>query len=446
VKTLVKIAFKNLNRQKKRSFLLGGAIAFGIMIVTVIDGFAGAFVGNVAGNLADLFAGHVFVEGVEKTASGKTVDVIRDDRAISEALAASGVDSRLVQKRSVADATLVFEGKKSNQSLFGADFANETYLQKRLVLKAGKYADLLEPRSIVLSEKVAAKLKVELGDKITIQLKTIKGQNNAGEFTLRGLTYDMGIFSSMLAYASRDYLNDLLALGPDEYQMYGVMLTDLAAAEPAREALQSALKKSSQVFELSDATAKAGSASTGPMQSRYMKLNRLAKKESWEGVKYRVFTINDMISQVEELVKVLNTASLVILAVLFLIIMIGISNTFRMVMYERIKEIGTMRALGMQRPGVKRLFLFEAGFLAAGGTVVGMAAAGIVMLVLSLFDFGTGTFFSLLMKNGHLSFLIHPSQVVLNFAIVLVLTLLAAFLPARKASRLEPAEALRSSK
>ncbi|MBL8968146.1 MAG: ABC transporter permease, partial [Spirochaetaceae bacterium] len=181
MKTLVKIAFKNLNRQKKRSFLLGGAIAFGIMIVTVIDGFAGAFVGNVAGNLADLFAGHVFVEGVEKTASGKTVDVIRDDRAINEALAASGVDSRLVQKRSAADATLVFEGKKSNQSLFGADFANEEYLKKRLVLKAGKYEDLLEPRSIVLSEKVAAKLKVELGDRITVQLKTIKGQNNAGE-------------------------------------------------------------------------------------------------------------------------------------------------------------------------------------------------------------------------------------------------------------------------
>ncbi|MBL8968327.1 MAG: ABC transporter permease, partial [Spirochaetaceae bacterium] len=261
----------------------------------------------------------------------------------------------------------------------------------------------------------------------------------------RGLTYDMGIFSSMLAYASRDYLNDLLALAPNEYQMYGVMLTDLAAAEPAREALQASLKKTSKVFELSNAASGTGTAA-GPMQSRYMKLNRLAKKESWEGTKYRVFTINDMISQVEELVKVLNTASLVILAVLFLIIMIGISNTFRMVMYERIKEIGTMRALGMQRPGVKRLFLFEAGFLAAGGTVVGMAAAGVVMLVLSLFDFGTGTFFSLLMKNGHLSFLVHPSQVVLNFAIVLVLTLLAAFLPARKASRLEPAEALRSSK
>lgn len=446
MKTLIKIAFKNLNRQKKRSFLLGGAIAFGIMIVTVIDGFAGAFVANVAGNMADLFAGHVFVEGVEKSGTAKPVDIIRDDAAIAEALKAAGVEAKLVQKRSGTDATLVFEGKKANQSIFGADFAGESYLRKRLVLKEGSYDSLLEPKSLVLSEKVAGKIKAQIGDKILVQLKTVNGQNNVGEFTLRGLTHDMGIFSNILAYGSRDYLNELLALAPDEYQMYGVMLEDITKAEEARVALTAALKERARVFELPAPKPGEAASGGGMQQSRYQKLYRLAKKETWEGVKYRVFTVNDMISQVEDLVKVLNTASLVILAVLFVIIMVGISNTFRMVMYERIREIGTMRALGMQRPSVKRLFLFEAGFLAAGGTAAGMAAAGLVMSVLSLFNLGTGSFFSLLMKNGHLTFSVRPAQVVVNFAIVLILTLLAAYMPARKASRLEPAEALRSSK
>lgn len=446
--TLIKIAFKNLNRQKKRSFLLGGAIAFGIMIVTVIDGFAGAFVGNLAGNMADLFAGHVFVEGVEKTASKKNLEIIRDDSAINEALAASGVDSRLVQKRSAAETTVVFEGKKTTQSVYGADFAGETYLRKRLVLKEGKYEDLLQPKSLVLSEKVATKIKAQVGDKVLLQLKTVAGQNNVGEFTLRGLTFDMGIFSNMIAYASRDYLNELLALGPNEYQLYGIMLDDLSKAESAKQALTESLKKKAQVFEVTDdsssASASAGSASM--MQSRYVKLQKLAKKQTWSGTKYRVFTINDLISQVEQVSSVINTASIVILSVLFLIIMVGISNTFRMVMYERIREIGTMRALGMQRPSVKRLFLLEAGFLATGGTLAGMALAGIVMGALSLVNFGTSTFFSLLMRNGHLTFSISVGQAILNFAIVLALTLVAAFLPARKASRLEPAVALRTSK
>ncbi len=446
--TLIKIAFKNLNRQKKRSFLLGGAIAFGIMIVTVINGFAGAFIGNLAGNMADLFAGHVFVEGVEKSESKKVLEIIRDDKAVNEALAASGIDSRLVQRRSAADTTVVFEGKKSNQAVYGADFAGETYLRKRLVLKEGSYEDLLQPKSLVLSEKVAKKIKAQVGDKVLLQLKTVAGQNNVGEFTLRGLTFDMGIFSNMIAYASQDYFNELLALGPNEYQLYGIMLDDLTKAESAKDALVAALKPRAQVFELpaDEAAASSGSGAAAMMQSRYMKLNKLAKKETWEGTKYRVFTINDMISQVEQVSGVINTASVVILAVLFLIIMVGISNTFRMVMYERIKEIGTMRSLGMQRPSVKRLFLFEAGFLAAGGTIAGLAFSALVMAVLSLFDFGTATFFSLFLRSGHLTFSVGVGQTVLDFAIVLVLTLLAAFLPARKASRLEPAVALRTSK
>ncbi len=444
--TLIKIAFKNLNRQKKRSFLLGGAIAFGIMIVTIINGFAGAFVGNLAGNMADLFAGHVFVEGVEKTASKKNLEIIRDDFAINEALKDSGVDSRLVQKRSAADTTVVFEGKKTTQSVFGADFAGETYLRKRLTLKEGRYEDLLQPKSLVLSEKVAKKIKAQVGDKVLLQLKTIAGQNNVGEFTLRGLTFDMGIFSNMIAYASRDYLNELLALGPNEYQLYGIMLDDLTKAEAAKDALTASLKKKAQVFELPPGKEVASSGAAAMMQSRYGELQKLAKKETWTGTKYRIFTINDMISQVEQVSSVINTASTVILAVLFLIIMVGISNTFRMVMYERIREIGTMRSLGMQRPSVKRLFLYEAGFLAAGGTLAGLALAAVVMGVLSLFNFGTASFFSLLLRNGHLTFAVGPAQAALNFAIVLALTLLAAFLPARKASRLEPAVALRTSK
>ena len=67
----IKLALRNLTRQKKRTFLLGGAVAFGIMIVTIINGFAGAFVQNVSENFANLEAGHIFVEGIEKSSSGR---------------------------------------------------------------------------------------------------------------------------------------------------------------------------------------------------------------------------------------------------------------------------------------------------------------------------------------------------------------------------------------
>lgn len=441
--TIAKIAFRNLNRQKKRSFLLGGAIAFGILIVTVINGFAGSFQANIAGNMAQLFAGHVFVEGVELKepgVKGKFVEIVRDDAAILAALKDAGIDSTYVAKRSAANVTLSFEGKKAMQNVYGADLANERYLRERVLLKQGDWDNMDDPRALILSEGVAKRLKLEVGDRVTAQLKTVTGQFNVGDFTLAGVSQDMGLFSSMLAYAHRDYLNTLIDIQPHEYQLFGVLVPDLAKAEATAAALTTALKGHAPVFEL------AAGSKVAPGTSRYQSVAKLAKKEVWEGTKFRVFTINDLISQVEQLVGVLNVTSAVILLVLFLIIMVGISNTFRMVMFERIKEIGTMRAVGTQRGQVRSLFLFEAVFLAAGGAVAGWALAALVMAILSLFDFGTGTVFALFLKNGHLSFSIQAAASAAHFALVLALTLVAAFLPARRAARLAPAVALRSSK
>jgi len=101
-----RIALRNLSRQKKRSFLLGGAIAFGIMIVTLINGFAGAFIENVSENFSYLMAGHVFVQGAEKTASGKRLSVIRDDSIIFSALRDSGLDYEFATKTSEVSPSL----------------------------------------------------------------------------------------------------------------------------------------------------------------------------------------------------------------------------------------------------------------------------------------------------------------------------------------------------
>ena len=52
--------------------------------------------------------------------------------------------------------------------------------------------------------------------------------------------------------------------------------------------------------------------------------------------------------------------------VILIIITVGIINSYRMVMMERTAEIGTMRAMGVQREGVRNIFLWEALFVALG--------------------------------------------------------------------------------
>ena len=123
--------------------------------------------------------------------------------------------------------------------------------------------------------------------------------------------------------------------------------------------------------------------------------------------------------------------------------MVGITNTFRMIMIERIKEIGTMRALGMQRGGIRGLFLMEAVILALAGAIFGLILAGIAMLILSKIFWGLDSPIFILLKNGYMTFRLMPVQVLQHFAIVAGLTALAAFFPARKAAKQPVVVALR---
>jgi putative ABC transport system permease protein len=159
VKTLANIALRNLSRQKRRSILLGSAIAFGVMIVTLINGFAGAFSENVSENFSNLMAGHIFLSGSEKEAGGKELSVIRDDSALTAAVKASGAPVKYITRRSAFTGTLIFEGKKIRTNVDGADLEQETFLRERLLLKKGSWDAMTEAGALILSEKIAAKLR-----------------------------------------------------------------------------------------------------------------------------------------------------------------------------------------------------------------------------------------------------------------------------------------------
>jgi putative ABC transport system permease protein len=434
---IVKLALRNLSRQKKRTFLLGGAIAFGIMIVSIINGFVGAFVSNISENFANLAAGHVFIQGVEKSASGKELDIIRDDSVLLAAAKEAGIPAKYVTKRSSFQGTVVFAGKTTQLTIDGVDFANETFLPDRLIFKSGSMKGMSNQEGLLISEPVAKRLNVQVGDQVLVQMKTYTGQNNVGEFTIAGITADPGILGSMAGYASKPYVNELLNLGPDDYQSLGFYLPSLKGMDKYGADLYADLRKKAQVFDRDASNKNENFVRTMMTQS---------KKETWTGIKYRVFTLNDMLSQVQQIVNVLNSASLVILVILFLIIMVGITNTFRIIMYERIREIGTMRSIGMQRGEVRNLFLYEASFLAVGGVLAGIVIALIIMGGVSLANFGLDSPLFIILKNGHMTFSLPLLRTLANVLIVAALTLAAAFFPARNAARLDPAVALRTVK
>jgi putative ABC transport system permease protein len=435
------MALRNLGRQKKRSIPLGAAIAFGVLIVTVINGFAGAFMQNVSENFANLAAGHLFVTGSEKAASGKTLSVIRDGSVLMDALKASGIPAKYITRRSPASGTLIFESRKTPLMIQGVDFSVETYLPERLTTVQGSLSAMSDRQGLVLSEPTAARLGAEIGDRLIFQLTTLTGQQNVGDLTLVAITPDIGLMSGYSAYANLSYLNELLDLGAGEFMSFGVYLPSLDGMDRYATEFTTALKERATVKERDPAQT-----DDSPMSRMSMFFGSDTDAETWEGVRYSVTTLNDLLSSVKQIVGVLNGVSLGVLLVLFLIIMVGILNTFRMTMYERIREIGTMRAVGMQRTQVRNLFLLEALFLALAATVVGIALAGLAMAIISAFDLGVNSPLFIVLKNGHLSFSVPIWQAARNIAIITLLTLVAALLPARAAARLEPAQALRTTK
>lgn len=400
-----------------------------------MNSFTAGFVENVQENFSHFFAGHVFLTGYEKSPSGRLITVIREDDVLIETIESlENLPLQYLSRRSSLEGTLIFEGESIRQEVVGVNWQEEGFLSERLILREGSMEQVLvDPRALVLNEKMAARLNVEIGDTLLVQLQTVTGQQNVGELILAATSVDTGFFSAVSAYAHRSHVNRLLNISEDEYISLGLFLKDMLLMEREAQALSGALEeKLSLVPRFS-----------GPRGFQEQR-NQLLE-EQWEGTRYQLFTIGDFLEPLNQIASTLNTVGLVVVLILFVIIMVGVTNTFRMIIYERTREIGTMRSLGLQRGGVRGLFLLEALLLSLGGALAGLIAAFLVALILSLINFGMDNQFFIILKNGHLFFKVLPAQIAGNIAVIGVLTLLAALIPASRAAKLDPAHALRKT-
>jgi putative ABC transport system permease protein len=450
----IRIAYRNLNRQKRRSFLLGGAIAFGLLIVTLVNGAAGGFQKNIADNFSHLFGGQVFIQGLERTPTGRRVSVIHDDGALLAAVRESNVPVDRLTKSSGFLGTLMRGNKKVVQQVVGLEWSGDTLVKDRLTLLEGSFSAMSNPKGIIISRKIADKLGAGLGDTLVVQLRTVTDQANLGDFLVAAISHDPGLSDSLAAYASLPYVNSLINIGAGEYQTLGILLKNRGTADADTDAdaarIYGTLSARVTVMDRAPKTQNADPIQAmlkqheqNPAAQMFSSLIKQAGDTPWQGMRYRLYTINDVLSQAQlpQMVAAVNGIAFAVLLVLFVIIVVGITNTFRMVIVERTREIGTMRALGMKRKVVRNLFLAEALLLFLGGALCGLAGAAVIMGVLRLVNFGSGTF-AMMLQEGRMSFAIPAAQTAAQLLVVAVLTLLAALFPARRAARLSPAKAL----
>src|SRR5262249_28091391 len=100
--------------------------------------------------------------------------------------------------------------------------------------------------------------------------------------------------------------------------------------------------------------------------------------EDWTGQKIDITTWEDEVSFLVKIIFGVKAFAFIVLVVLLVIIVIGIINTMWIAVRERTGEIGTLRAIGMQRGRVLAMFVAEAGLLGLCASGVGTLVGGVL--------------------------------------------------------------------
>jgi len=177
-------------------------------------------------------------------------------------------------------------------------------------------------------------------------------------------------------------------------------------------------------------------------QPYWMKLMMKVNSEDWTGQKLDVTTWQDEVSFLDAILKIVSGLATILVAVLLFIVVIGIMNTLWIAIRERTREIGTLRAIGMQRAKVAWLFLLEAGLLALGGATAGVLAGWGLSALVNAADVKVNEGLQMLISQDHLQVVVRPGVLPLYVAGITLLTALGALLPALRAARLRPVTAM----
>lgn len=172
------------------------------------------------------------------------------------------------------------------------------------------------------------------------------------------------------------------------------------------------------------------------------KIQSLSRKK-WKAPALDVRTMYESASMILDLEFALNIVTFSAILVLFFIVLIGVVNTLRMTIRERTREIGSMRAIGMQSSAVRDLFITETLLLTLVSALVGVAGGFLLMFLISSFTIETQSVLSILLVDKHIYFVSSFWNILTFVFLILLISAITAYFPSRKAAKLSAADALR---
>jgi len=406
---LFKIAIRNLLRYKRRTLLTASLIMVGVVFVLVFVSVTGSFKNLMIGQITDSMIGHLqvhrkgFVASIETLplnlnlkggAIGKLETILNAQPEIetySPRVKFGGMFSNFTETSSIR-LTAIYPEK---------EFKTVPLLPER-VTDGSKD---LQTGGILIPELLSRGMKVNPGDAVVIVATNADGSVNGKQFTVTGVMESATGPGGRDGYIHMDDARELLRMDGRQVSEYAVRLKNF-------DDLAGFSKKLDGLFE--------------------KELNQQGKP---------LFEVHtwDQLSPFANIARMIDVMSLFIKLMLIAIVLISIMNVMIMAVYERIREIGTIAAIGTQPGKILNMFVVEGFCLGIAGALIGNVVGIALVVILNLlkltYNFGRQ---EIVLRAD-----IYPFDILVITATVIIVSVIASLQPAFKASRMEPINALR---
>jgi putative ABC transport system permease protein len=444
--TFFVVAFRNLIQARRRTLLLGSAIAFVSLLLLFLLSISKGVSDRLIEASTLTSTGHVNVAGFFKQRSNSATPLITDREKIRELVKENVSGLALVTDRARGWGRLIGPGGSFNTGLNGlileeSAFLKEVKLAEQSEYKKegtnkvlGKIENFGAPNTILIFAGQAKKLGVDVGDTVTFITEANGGQANSVDLTVSAIARDMGFLSNFSVFVPRQTVLDLDRRGPDTTGAVWVYLKDIRRANEVRLQLEDVLRKAGYTLLEHDPR---------PFFFKFQKI----VGQDWRGLRLDLTTWDDEVSFINWIVTSLNGLSVFLVIILGLIIATGIANSMWMTVRERTKEIGTLRAIGMQKGQVRTLFMIEAALLGLLGATAGCVLGLVLISTLNAAQIPiTNSGLRVFLMTDVVKLSLIPVHLAGALIFLPVLTALAAFYPSLKASQMPPVQALNQGK
>jgi putative ABC transport system permease protein len=270
----------------------------------------------------------------------------------------------------------------------------------------GAYLEGVRRNPIVIGQKLAEKLNIKLHSKIVLTFQDIHGNMIQSAFRVAGIyKTSNSMYDEMNVYVRYSDLSQLVAM-------------------PASDAHEIAIKlKSNDLAK--------------PMAAEFAKEYPNLDVKPWI----------DLSPMMEYLVQTMDMYMYIFIVIILFALLFGIINTMLMVILERVKELGMLMAVGMNKLRIFSMIVFETVFLSLTGGIVGVILSYVAVLITHKTGINISNWSQGLEAMGFDS-IVYPGitlPMLINVTLLVICTgIIASIYPARKALKLNPADALRT--